>query len=105
VSFPPPAEPLSDVHRVLMVAAHPDDVDFWAAGTVARWVDSGTEVAYLLVTRGEASGLGDTPQDQMPLLREDEQRAAAKAVGVERVEFLPSRVSSMSSGGAATIRD
>jgi len=88
VSFPPSAKPISDARRVLAVSAHPDDVDFGAAGTVARWVEQGLEVAYLLVTRGDAGGFDDTPREEMPLLREAEQLAAAKAVGVERVEFL-----------------
>jgi LmbE family N-acetylglucosaminyl deacetylase len=88
VSFPPSAQPLADVRRVLVVMAHPDDVDFGAAGTVAHWVDTGLEVAYLLVTRGDAGGFDDTPREQMPLLREAEQRAAAKAVGVTQVDFL-----------------
>jgi LmbE family N-acetylglucosaminyl deacetylase len=73
---------------VLCVFAHPDDIDFGAAGTVARWVDEGLEVGYLLVTRGDAGGFDDTPREQMPLLREAEQRAAAAAVGVKQVEFL-----------------
>ena len=88
MSFPPSATPISDARRVLVVSAHPDDVDFGAAGTVARWVEQGLDVAYLLVTRGDAGGFDETPRDQMPLLREAEQLAAAKAVGVERVEFL-----------------
>ena len=88
MTFPPSAEPLPDVERVLVVSAHPDDVDFGAAGTVAHWVDQGIDVAYLLVTRGDAGGFDDTPRDQMPLLREAEQRAAAEAVGVTKVEFL-----------------
>jgi LmbE family N-acetylglucosaminyl deacetylase len=70
------------------VFAHPDDVDFSAAGTVAHWVDAGIEVGYLLITRGDAGGFDDTPREQMPMLREAEQRAAAAAVGVEQVEFL-----------------
>jgi LmbE family N-acetylglucosaminyl deacetylase len=76
------------VTRVLVVAAHPDDIDFGAAGTVATWTDAGIEVAYLLVTRGDAGGFDDTPRDQMPALREAEQRAAAAVVGVTQVEFL-----------------
>jgi LmbE family N-acetylglucosaminyl deacetylase len=88
MSFPPSAQPLTDVERVLVVSAHPDDVDFGAAGTVARWVEEGLDVAYLVVTRGDAGGFDDTPRDQMPLLREAEQRAAAQAVGVSQVEFL-----------------
>ncbi|MGI5245556.1 PIG-L deacetylase family protein [Dactylosporangium sp. CA-139066] len=88
MTFPPSAAPLTDVQRVLCVLAHPDDVDFGSAGTVATWVDAGLEVAYLLVTRGDAGGFDDTPREQMPLLRESEQRAAAAAVGVKQVEFL-----------------
>ena len=76
------------MQRVLCVHAHPDDVDFGAAGTVARWVDDGVEVAYLLVTRGDAGGFDDTPRDRMPAIREAEQRAAAAALGVKQVDFL-----------------
>ena len=68
--------------------AHPDDVDFSAAGTIAHWVDAGIEVGYLLITRGDAGGFDDTPREQMPALREAEQRAAAAAVGVKQVVFL-----------------
>ena len=88
MTFPPSVEPLPDVKRVLVVVAHPDDVDFGSAGTVAHWVDDGLDVAYLLVTRGDAGGFDETPRDRMPVLREAEQRAAAKAVGVEQVDFL-----------------
>jgi LmbE family N-acetylglucosaminyl deacetylase len=70
------------------VFAHPDDVDFGAAGTVAGWIDSGIEVAYVIVTRGDAGGFDDTPRGQIPIIREKEQQAAAAAVGVERVDFL-----------------
>lgn len=88
VSFPPSAPPLSDVSRVLAVYAHPDDVDFGCAGTVSQWTEQGIEVTYLLVTRGEAGGFDNTPRDLIPGIRENEQRAAAAAVGVNRVEFL-----------------
>lgn len=88
MSFPPSATPCADVRRVLCVFAHPDDVDFGAAGTVARWVDEGIEVSYLLVTRGDAGGFDETPRVEIPAIREAEQRAAAAAVGVEQVEFL-----------------
>jgi LmbE family N-acetylglucosaminyl deacetylase len=88
VSFPPSAEPLPDVKRVLVVMAHPDDADFGAAATIAGWVTAGLDVAYLLVTRGDAGGFDETPRHEMPALREAEQRAAAAAVGVSEVEFL-----------------
>jgi LmbE family N-acetylglucosaminyl deacetylase len=89
MSFPPSVPPLPDVERALVIVAHPDDVDFGAAGTVARWVSEGIDVTYCLVTRGEAGGFDDTPRDQVPGLREAEQRAAAAAVGVTDLEFLP----------------
>ncbi|MFE9688424.1 PIG-L deacetylase family protein [Micromonospora sp. NPDC005806] len=88
MSFPASAPPLPDVHRALAVFAHPDDVDFGCAGTIGGWVDEGIEVAYLIVTRGNSGGFDDTPREEMPALREAEQRAAAAAVGVHRVEFL-----------------
>ena len=79
---------LTDVARVLVVAAHPDDVDFGAAGTVASWTQAGIDVAYCICTSGDAGGFDDTPRDQMGPLREAEQRAAAKEVGVTDVRFL-----------------
>lgn len=79
---------MRDAQRVLVVAAHPDDVDFGAAGTVAAWTKAGVEVAYCICTSGDAGGFDDTPREQMRLLREDEQRAAAEAVGVSDVTFL-----------------
>lgn len=83
-----PVPVLTDVERVLVVAAHPDDVDFGAAATIAGWVDAGIEVRYCLVTRGDAGGFDNTPREQMPALREDEQRAAAAEVGVKDATFL-----------------
>jgi LmbE family N-acetylglucosaminyl deacetylase len=78
----------SQVTRVLAVAAHPDDLDFGAAGTIAQWADAGLQVTYLLCTRGDQGGFDDTPRDQMPAIREAEQRAAAKELGVTDVRFL-----------------
>jgi LmbE family N-acetylglucosaminyl deacetylase len=73
----------------LVVAAHPDDIEFGCAGTVARWVSEGTHVTYALLTNG-AAGSSDPAMTRQRLaeLREAEQRAAAKVVGVEQVEFL-----------------
>ena len=71
--------PDSEVERALVVVAHPDDADFGAAGTIAGWTDAGIEVTLLLCTRGEQGGFDDTPRDQMPAIREAEQRAAARS--------------------------
>ncbi len=77
------------VKRVLVVTAHPDDVDFGAAGTVATWVNAGVEVAYCISTDGDAGGIDRSmARTDMARLRRDEQTAAANAVGVEDVTFL-----------------
>ena len=75
--------------RILVVTAHPDDVDFGVAGSVARWVEEGHEVAYCVVTDGDAGGFDPSvPRSEIPSIRRAEQRAAAKVVGVEDVSFL-----------------
>jgi len=78
----------SEVTRVLAVAAHPDDLDFGAAGTIAAWTARGVAVSYCIATYGDAGGFDDTPREQMPVLREAEQRAAAKVLGVDDLVFL-----------------
>ena len=81
--------PESDVERILVVTAHPDDVDFGSAGTVAGWTDAGIEVAYCICTSGEAGGFDrSVPRATMVEIREAEQLAAAKVVGVSDVTFL-----------------
>lgn len=74
--------------RVLAVAAHPDDLDFGASGTIAGLVAAGASVSYCIATSGDAGGFDDTPREQMGPLREREQRAAGAAVGVEDITFL-----------------
>ncbi|MGH8876490.1 MAG: PIG-L deacetylase family protein [Stackebrandtia sp.] len=73
--------------KVLAVVAHPDDMEYGAAGAIARWTGIGREVAYLLASRGEA-GMDDTPPDKAGPLRVDEQIASCAVVGVTDVEFL-----------------
>lgn len=77
-----------DVTRVLVVAAHPDDIEFGCAGSVATWTGAGIDVTYLVCTYGDAGGFDDTPRGNVPVLREEEQRAAAETVGVKDVRFL-----------------
>jgi LmbE family N-acetylglucosaminyl deacetylase len=77
------------VERVLVVVAHPDDLDFGAAGTIATWTDAGLEVAYCVITNGDAGGFDPAvPRSEISGIRQAEQRAAAKAVGVDDVVFL-----------------
>lgn len=75
--------------RILVVTAHPDDVDFGAAGTVASWVADGAEVTYLIITDGDAGGFDPAvPRSEIPRIRRAEQTAAGAAVGVHDVRFL-----------------
>lgn len=75
--------------RILVVAAHPDDIEFGAAGSIAKWVQQGAEVTYCLITNG-AAGSNEALRDLQKLIneREEEQRAAAAIVGVKDVRFL-----------------
>lgn len=73
----------------LVVAAHPDDIEFSCAGTVARWAQEGARVTYALLTNGAAGSTDpEMTRGRLASLREAEQRAAAKVVGVDQVEFL-----------------
>ncbi len=77
------------MERVLVVTAHPDDVDFGAAGTVATYTEAGIEVTYCVVTDGDAGGFDEAvPRADIPGIRRAEQEPAAKAVGVEDVRWL-----------------
>jgi LmbE family N-acetylglucosaminyl deacetylase len=77
----------AEFDRVLCVVAHPDDIEYGTSAAVAVWVARGVEVAYLLLTRGEA-GIDGSPPERTAELRVREQVAAARAVGVTDVEFL-----------------
>jgi LmbE family N-acetylglucosaminyl deacetylase len=79
----------SEVERVLVVTAHPDDVDFGASGTIAGFTKGGIQVTYAIVTNGDAGGFDPTvPRSEIPAIRQAEQRAAAACVGVDDVRFL-----------------
>jgi LmbE family N-acetylglucosaminyl deacetylase len=79
----------TDVERILVVAAHPDDVDFGAAGTVALWTEAGIGVAYCIVTDGDAGGYDESvPRAEIAPMRRKEQTAAAACVGVHDLRFL-----------------
>ncbi len=81
--------PVPDVERVLVVVAHPDDIDFGAAGTIATFTEAGLHVTYCIITDGDAGGFDPAvPRSAIGGIRQAEQRAAAKAVGVEAVVFL-----------------
>ena len=74
---------------MLVISAHPDDAEFGVAGTVANWTRAGKKVVYVVCTRGE-KGTTDrhlTPKE-LAAIREKEQTAAARLLGVAAVDFL-----------------
>lgn len=80
---------MDEIERALVVVAHPDDIDFGAAGTVATWTDAGVHVTYCLCTDGDAGGFDpEVPREAIAGIRQAEQRAAAATVGAEDVVFL-----------------
>ncbi|HEX8626910.1 MAG TPA: PIG-L deacetylase family protein [Catenuloplanes sp.] len=95
---PLPALP-ENWQRCLAVAAHPDDIEYGAASAVARWTAQGKQVSYLLVTRGEA-GIDAMHPEQAGPLRDAEERAGARQVGVDTVEFLDHRDGAIEAGPA-----
>jgi len=77
------------LERILLVAAHPDDVDFGAAGSVAAWTSQGIEVSYCIVTDGDAGGFDEAvSRADMARIRREEQTAAAGQVGVTDIHWL-----------------
>ena len=76
-------------NRVLVVTAHPDDPEFHFGATIARLVNSGTEVSYLICSDGVQGGTDPAmPDKEVALVRSAEQRNAATVLGVRHVEFL-----------------
>jgi LmbE family N-acetylglucosaminyl deacetylase len=74
---------------LLVITAHPDDAEFGAAGTVARWTRDGKTAAYVVCTIGD-KGTSDRSLSPQALvrIREQEQRAACSVLGVDEVVFL-----------------
>lgn len=95
----PPAPMPDDWQRALVVAAHPDDIEYGPSAAVAVWTAAGKEVHYVLATRGEAGIAGMPPAEAGPL-REQEERRSAAAVGVREVEFLDHRDGVLEAGPA-----
>jgi len=80
---------IEGVERILVVTAHPDDVDFGAAGSVAVWTHGGVEVAYCIATDGDAGGSDRSiRRSDVAAIRRQEQLDAAKVVGVSDVTYL-----------------
>ena len=80
---------VDEIDRALVITAHPDDVDFGGAGTIANLTDRGAKVTYCIVTDGQAGGFDDSiPRPKMASIRREEQTNAARAVGVTDLVFL-----------------
>jgi LmbE family N-acetylglucosaminyl deacetylase len=93
-----------DWSRALCVVAHPDDLEYGMAGAIAKWTASGREVSYLLVTRGEAGIDGMSPIETARV-REAEELASARVVGVSVVEFLDGHADGVIEYGLPLRRD
>lgn len=73
----------------MVVVAHPDDAEFMVAGTVARWAARGAEVTYVIITNGnKGSEDPEMTPSKLAEIREEEQRAAGRILGVKNFEFL-----------------
>ena len=82
-------EVLAGLERVLVVTAHPDDVDFGAGGTIATLTSRGIAVTYCICTDGDAGGSDHAvPRSEIPRIRRAEQRAAGAVLGVHDVRYL-----------------
>jgi len=80
----PPAAP-----SIMAVAAHPDDIESWCAGTLARSIDRGSAVRLLLVTSGDKGSADPVARPaEVARLREAEARAAGAALGLAEIAFL-----------------
>lgn len=74
---------------ILVAVAHPDDAEFGAAGSVARWTAEGKSVVYVVCTNGDKGTSNRRLSSQeLARIRQEEQRNAARVLGVSNVVFL-----------------
>lgn len=74
---------------VLAIGAHPDDIEFFAGGTIAQFIKEGKEIFYIITTNGQRGSLkSDTDPEALISIREAETRSAAEVLGVKDVFFL-----------------
>lgn len=79
----------NEVERILVIGAHPDDVDFGVAGTIAHWTKASKQVSYCIITDGDAGGFDPSvARDRIAEIRNKEQRNAGAVVGVTNIYFL-----------------
>lgn len=75
--------------NILVILAHPDDPEFFCGATTARWVRAGHHISYCVITCGD-KGTKDLTlgPDELCVIRQREQRAAARVLGVDKIKFL-----------------
>lgn len=74
---------------ILGIVAHPDDLDFWAAGSIASWAKNGANIYYIILTDGtRGSEDMSISEDDLREMRHREQQEAGKVVGIKDVFFL-----------------
>ena len=79
----------SNVKRVLVILAHPDDPDFICGGTTALMARQGIEVTYMILTNGDKGNHNpNITREQLIAMRKIEQRAACDVAGVQNVIFM-----------------
>ena len=75
--------------RALVVTAHPDDMEFGCAGTLAKWADQGAEVTLCIVTDGSTGTQDrDLMGERLRAIRIEESAAAAAVVGISELDWL-----------------
>lgn len=83
------SDSIEPLDRVMVIVAHPDDPEFGCAGTIVKWAKTGKHVTYVLLTSGDkGSHDPDLRPGKLAARREEEQRAAAQELGVQKVIFL-----------------
>ena len=80
---------MTEPAQIMVVTPHPDDAEFGVAGTVVRWVREGKSVIYVVCTSGDkGSNDPDVKPEELARIREQEQLAVARLLGVREVIFL-----------------
>jgi LmbE family N-acetylglucosaminyl deacetylase len=77
------------IKRALCIVAHPDDIEFYCAGTILLMIRHGAAVDFVVATSGD-KGARDASKSRAKVarIREREQELAADVLGVKRVTFL-----------------
>lgn len=85
----PPLPPIEGPARAMVIMAHPDDAEFTCAGTIAKWCAEGWDVRYVVVTGGDKGTHDpDMHPEKLAAIREEEQRAACRSLGVKECILL-----------------